>query len=89
MIELTVECRAEDVLQECLGRGMVVKLEGTVKKHPGGRHWHLGFLRRAGVLEMTELGGQVSLKVADNRDGGWATELAQELARSKNAAQHS
>ena len=81
MFANTIARTAEDIIQDCLGRGLVVKSESQVKKRPGGRHWHLGYPSRTGVLELTEVGDEVSLKVADNRDGGWATALAQELAR--------
>ena len=81
MIEVTVDRSAADVLEDCFRRGLVVKLEQPVRNKPGARHWHLGYPRRTGVLEMTDVDGRVSLKVADNRDGGWATELARELAR--------
>jgi hypothetical protein len=35
-----------------------------------------------GVLEVTDLGDSVVLKVASNRDGGWAAALANELDRT-------
>ena len=86
MIELTVDRSAEEVLAECRRRGLVVKMEGVLRKPPGARHWHLGFPRQPGVLELTDAFGEVSLKVAANRDGGWATALARELTGSKKAA---
>ena len=82
MLELRAERTARDILLDCAKRGLVVKLD-TPNTKPPGRHWHLGFLKRPGVLEMTEAAGEVTLKVADNRDGGWASALARELAGAK------
>jgi hypothetical protein len=81
MFEVTVNRTAAAVLRECKRRGLVVKLDTIVKTKPGGRHWHLGFPDRPGVLELTDAPGRVSLKVASNRDGGWATALARDLAK--------
>lgn len=72
---------AKDVLAECAKRGLVIKLDTVEMKHKA-RHWHLGFLKQPGVLEVTDLGDAVVLKVASNRDGGWAEALAHELAKS-------
>lgn len=80
MFEIAVSWTSEELLAECAARGLVVKLDTVVKTKPGGRHWHLGFPKRPGVLEVTDTGREVSLKVAANRDGGWATDLALELA---------
>ena len=82
MLELRAERTAKEILLDCAKRGLVVKLD-TPNTKPPGRHWHLGFPKRPGVLEMTEAGGEVTLKVADNRDGGWAMDLARELAGAK------
>ena len=79
MFEVTAPRPAEEILGECRRRGLVVKLDGFEKKH-GGRHWHLGFEKEPGVLEITDLGDATLLKVASNRDGGWATAFARELA---------
>ena len=83
MLELTVSRSSDDILKECAGRGLIVKLDTVVKKKPGGRHWHLAYPKRAGVLEMTDSAGEVSLRVLPSRDGGWATALALELAGPK------
>ena len=80
MLELTVQRTAADIMQECKRRGLVVKMETFERKH-NARHWHLGFTDQPGVLEVTELGGETVLKVADNRDCGWAKDFAQQLAR--------
>ena len=82
MFEVTVVATAMEIIRECRRRGLVVKLE-TFERKRGARHWHLGFEGQPGVLEITDLGGETVLKVASNRDGGWATALARELAQPK------
>lgn len=74
---------AKDILAACKKRGLVVKLD-TVERKRMARHWHLGFEKQPGVLEVTDLGDSVVLKVASNRDGGWAESLARELARKSS-----
>lgn len=83
MFEVTVNRSAVEVLRECKRRGLIVKLDTVVMKKPGGRHWHLGFPDQPGVLELTDAPGAISLKVASNRDGGWATAMAKELAKGR------
>jgi hypothetical protein len=80
MFTVVVSGAAEEILQECQRRGLVITLDTVVRTPPGGRHWHLGFEGMRGVLEVTDAGGVVSLKVAANRDGGWATSFAKDLA---------
>jgi hypothetical protein len=80
LLELTVQRSAKAILADCAKRGLIVKLD-TVERKRMARHWHLGFEKQPGVLEITDLGGSVVLKVASNRDGGWAESLARELAR--------
>jgi len=82
MFKATVSRTAEEILRECQRRGLVIKLDTVVKTPPGGRHWHLGFQGLPGVLEVTDTGFEVSLKVATNRDGGWAMAFARALAES-------
>ena len=82
MIELRVDRTAKDILSDCAKRGLIVKLD-TIEKKRMARHWHLGFEKQPGVLEVTDLGEAVVLKVASNRDGGWAEALAHELAKRK------
>jgi hypothetical protein len=82
MFTVTVARTADEILGECQRRGLVIKLDTVVKTPPGGRHWHLGFQGLPGVLEVTDTGVEVSLKVAANRDGGWATAFARTLAES-------
>jgi len=81
MFKATAARTAEEILRECQRRGLVIKLDTVVKTPPGGRHWHLGFQGLPGVLEVADTGSEVSLKVATNRDGGWALALARTLAQ--------
>jgi hypothetical protein len=84
MFEVTVNRTSKDILRECKHRGLIIKLDTFVMKKPGGGHWHLGFPNQPGVLELTDgADGTVSLKVANNRDGGWATAMAKELAKRR------
>jgi hypothetical protein len=82
VLELTVKRRAKDILAACKKRGLVVKLD-TVERKRMARHWHVGFEKQPGVLEITDLGDSVVLKVAARRDGGWAEAFAHELADKK------
>ena len=82
MLEVTVQRSAGSVVRELQSRGLVVKVD-TVDRKRNARHWHLGFDKKPGVLEITDLGDMCELKVASNRDGGWATALARELAKPR------
>jgi len=79
MLAVITQMPADDLLRELARRGLVVKLE-TVEAKRDARHWHLGFEGKPGVLEVTDLGATCELKVAGNRDGGWANALAIELS---------
>jgi len=81
VLEVSVKLSAGSLLRELQRRGLVVKLD-TFEKKRNARHWHLGFDKQPGVLEITDLGETCVLKVAANRDGGWATALVRELAKS-------
>ena len=70
MLVVNVKRSADPLLRDLARRGPVV------------RHWHLGYEKQSGVLEVTDLGDTCELEVAANRDGGWATALVQELAES-------
>jgi hypothetical protein len=85
LFQLNVKQSARSLLRELDRRGLVVKME-TVDAKRNARHWHVGFDKRPGVLEITDLGDTCELKVAANRDGGWATALARELVGPHNAA---
>jgi hypothetical protein len=82
VLEVSVKRSADSLLRELERRGLVVKLD-TVEAQRNARHWHLGFDKQPGVLEITDLGDTCELKVADNRDGGWATALVSELAKPR------
>lgn len=82
MLEVTVKRSAKSILADCAQRGLVVKLD-TVERKRMARHWHLGFAKQSGVLEVTDLGDSVVLKVASNRDGGWAESMARDLAKGR------
>lgn len=79
MLELTVARSAAQLLKDLQRRGLVIKLD-TFEQRRQARHWHVGFEKQPGVLEITDLGDTCVLKVAANRDGGWASALARELA---------
>jgi hypothetical protein len=79
MLEVNVSRSADVLLRELGRRGLVVKLE-TMDAKRNARHWHVGFDKKPGVLEITDLGDTCQVKVAANRDGGWANALARELA---------
>jgi hypothetical protein len=82
VVEITVAKPASRLIKELLRRGLVIKLE-TIEKRRSARHWHMGFQGRPGVLEITDLGDRSELKVASNRDGGWATAFVRELAKRR------
>jgi hypothetical protein len=80
MLQVSVKRSADSLLRDLEQRGLVVKLD-TVEAKRNARHWHVGFDKQPGVLEITDLGDTCELRVADNRDGGWAKALARELAK--------
>ncbi len=80
MFEAGLKLTAEQALEECRRRGLVVRSTRELATLSGSRHWHLGFPDRAGTLEMNAYEGRVWVKVHPRRDGGWATRLAEELA---------
>jgi len=79
MFKVNVAQPADALLHDLEGRGLIVKMERFDAKL-GARHWHLGFAKRSGTLEVTDLGDECELRVASGRDGGWANALAEELA---------
>ncbi len=74
---------AQQVLDECFQRGLVVRSERTLAGRAGSRHWHLRRPGLPGTLELNEWQGQVWVTVHPRRDGGWATALADELAEQR------
>ncbi len=83
MLELDLALTADRALGECRRRGLVVRSERELAGRAGGRHWHLGSPGRSGTLELSESQNRVWVKVHPLRDGGWASELARELAAQK------
>jgi hypothetical protein len=81
MLKVNVARPADELLEDLAARGLIVRLESFDAKL-GARHWHLGFAKRPGTLEVTDLGDGCELRVASRRDGGWANALAEELARA-------
>lgn len=76
----TAKPPVEQLLAECHRRGLKTRKVGSLKGKPGSRHWHVTRPGTKGTLEVSAWGDQVVLKVADNRDGGWAKKVAEELA---------
>ncbi len=79
MIRLDLRQGLEDALAECRRRGLVVHSERLLSGRPRSRHLHLRFPDRSGTLELSETDGQAWVQVHTRRDGGWASELAEEL----------
>ena len=79
MLELDLDLTAEQALQECRRRGLVVRSKRELAGRAGSRHWHLGMPDRPGTLELNEWENRVWVKVHPLRDGGWARALAHEL----------
>lgn len=61
-------------------RGAVVSGAWDIAGRPGGRHWHFRMPGRSGTLEVSAWDGEVWLSVHARRDGGWARDLAREIA---------
>ena len=80
MLEIDLRLSAEQALEECRRRGLVVRAERGLAGRAGSRHWHLGIQGQPGTLELSEWRDRVWVKVHPLRDGGWAESLAHELA---------
>ncbi|HKT45025.1 MAG TPA: hypothetical protein VJQ85_09495 [Gaiellaceae bacterium] len=80
MLELDLALSIERALEECRRRGLVVRSERQLAGKPGSRHWHLAFPDRTGTLELNHWHDRVWVKVHPQRDGGWASNVARELA---------
>lgn len=80
MVELDLALSAEAALEECRRRGLVIRSERELAQRPGSRHWDLARPERPGTLELSWWRGRTWVKVHPRRDGGWASELARELA---------
>ena len=82
MLELDLRLTAREALEECSERGLVVQSERQLAGCPGSRHWHLRIPGRPGTLELNSWQDRVWVKVHPLRDGGWASDLARELAQA-------
>ncbi|HST26113.1 MAG TPA: hypothetical protein VLJ76_08980 [Gaiellaceae bacterium] len=80
MLEVELLLTAEEALEECRRRGLVVESERALAGRPGSRHWHLRIPGRPGTLELNEWQDRVWVKVHPRREGDWAPALARELA---------
>jgi hypothetical protein len=85
MLVLDVGVTAEQALDACRRRGLVVQSKRQLAGRPGSRHWHLRIPGRTGTLELNEWQGKVWVKVHPMRDGGWAHDFAHELSDSPPA----
>lgn len=83
-LELELELTAGDALEECRRRGLVVQSERELAGRAGSRHWHLRIPGRPGTLELNDWQDRVWVKVHPLRDGGWAADLARELAGQRS-----
>ncbi len=81
VVNLHIQAQPEHVLACCERRGLTVRGESWLKGRRGSRHWHVGLPGRAGTLEVTAAGEAAELKVAANRDAGWAAALARRIER--------
>ena len=86
MLELDVPLTAAEALGACFERGLVVESERELAGRPGSRHWHLRIPGRPGTLELNSWQDRVWVKVHPLRDGGWASDLARELAKENGGA---
>src|SRR5207245_521836 len=73
VLELDLNLTAEQALDECRRRGLVVRSERELAGRAGSHHWHLRIPGRRGTLELNEWESRVWVKVHPLRDGGWAT----------------
>jgi len=80
VLELDLELTAAQALDECRRCGLVVRSERELAGCAGSRHWHLAIPGRPGTLELNDWQERVWVKVHPLRDGGWASDLARELA---------
>jgi hypothetical protein len=83
MLELDLELNADQVLEECRRRGLVVRSHCELAGRAGSHHWHLGIPGRPGTLELNECQNRVWVKVHPLRDGGWATAVARQLSAQR------
>lgn len=80
MLVLDLKLPAEQVLEACGRRGLVVRSERELAGRRGSHHWHLRVPGRPGTLELNTWQDRVWVNVHPRRDGGWATAMAHELS---------
>jgi hypothetical protein len=80
MIRFDLRDGLDEALAECERRGLVVQSDRRLAGRPKSRHLHLRFPDRAGTIELSEADGHAWVQVHARRDGGWAGQLAEELA---------
>ena len=80
MLVLDLKLSAEQALEECGRRGLVVRSERALAGRAGSRHWHLRVPGHPGTLELNAWRNRVWVNVHPLRDGGWATLMARELS---------
>ncbi len=83
MLELDLELTADQVLEECRQRGLVVRSQRELAGRTGSHNWHLRIPGRPGTLELNEWQNRVWVKVHPLRDGGWATGVAHQLSAQR------
>jgi hypothetical protein len=74
--------RIDDLVGACATRlGLRIAQVGTLASYRGSRHWHLK-RNRTGTIELTVWPERrrAWLSVHENRDGGWATGMMDDLA---------
>ena len=84
MYELPLPHDPEAILDACTVRGLRIRGQGRlpVRRASGAPHWHMGWTDRSGTIELTETKDGAMLKVAANRDAGWASGFARRLGRT-------
>ena len=80
VLVLDLDLTAEQALDACRRRGLIVQSVRELAGRAGSRHWHMRIPGRPGMLELNEWKGKVWVKVHPMRDGGWAHDYALELA---------
>jgi hypothetical protein len=80
VIRLELPRGLDAALGECSRRGLVIHSERELAGRPQSRHVHLRFPDLPGTIELSEANGRAWVQVHSRRDGGWAAQLAEELA---------
>jgi hypothetical protein len=80
MIEVPLSADVDQALQECLGRGLVVRSQRELGARPGSQHYHLAFPDKPGTLELSAWQGTVWFSVSERRDCGWVSQYARDIA---------